>query len=100
MRSVGHGSGLGRLEQDAFAPEAAVLLNLTELLLISVTPKGPQLDARAWGGTFTQSWPGFVAPPGPQALPAPQLEQLQPLFAALLRQQTQGLLFGRLAPSH
>ena len=78
---------------------APVLLNLTELLLISVTPKEPQLDARAWGGTFTQSWTGFVAPPGPQALPAPQLEQLQPLFAGLLRQQTQGLLFGRLARS-
>ena len=29
---------------------APLLLNLTELLLISVTPKGAQLDARAWGG--------------------------------------------------
>ncbi len=77
---------------------APLLLNLTELLLISVTPRGPQLDARAWGGTFTQNWTGYVAAADPQALQAPQLEQLQPLFAALLRQQTQGLLFGRIAP--
>jgi hypothetical protein len=79
---------------------APLLLNLTELLLISVTAKGPQLDARAWGGTFTQNWTGFVAAPDAQALPAPQLEQLQPLFAGLLREQTQGLLFGRIAPAH
>jgi hypothetical protein len=79
---------------------APLLLNLTELLLISVTPKGAQLDARTWGGTFTQNWTGFVAAADPQSLAGPQLEQLQPLFAALLRQQTQGLLFGRIVPLH
>jgi hypothetical protein len=79
---------------------APVLLNLTELLLISVTSGGAQLDARTWGGTFTQSWTGFVAAADPQSLTAAQLEQLQPLFAGLLRQQTQGLLFGRIVPLH
>ncbi|HUL19541.1 MAG TPA: hypothetical protein VLV29_09785 [Steroidobacteraceae bacterium] len=79
---------------------APLLLNLTELLLISVTPKGAQLEARAWGGTFTRNWTGFVAPADPHALPAPLLEQLQPLFAGLLQQQTQGLLFGRIVPAH
>ena len=84
----------------AEAGAAPLLLNLTELLLISVTPKGAQLDARAWGGTFTQNWTGFVAAADPQSLPGPQLEQLQPLFAGLLRQQAQGLLFGRIVPLH
>jgi hypothetical protein len=79
---------------------APLLLNLTELLLISVTPQGAQLDARAWGGAFTQNWTGFVASAAAQSLPGPQLEQLQPLFAALMRQQAQGLLFGRIVPPH
>ncbi len=76
------------------AEEASVptLLNLTELLLIGLTPKGPVIVDREWGGARTQSWSGFTAPPDLKALPAAQLDQLQPLFAALLKEQASGLL--------
>jgi hypothetical protein len=67
------------------------LLNLTELLLLGLTPKGPILVDREWGGALTQTWSGFTAPPDLKALPEGQLQQLQPLFAALLKQQAGGL---------
>ena len=70
---------------------APTLLNLTELLLIGLTPKGPLLVDREWGGARTQTWNGFTAPTDLKALPAPQLDQLQPLFSALLKEQASGL---------
>ncbi len=78
--------------EDASAP---TLLNFTELLLIGLTPKGPILVDREWGGARTQSWTGFTAAADPKALPAAQLDSLQPLFAALLKEQAGGL-FGHL----
>lgn len=78
------------------APE---LLNLTELLLIGITPKGPLLIDREWGGALTQPWSGFTAPADLKALPAQQLQQLQPLYAGLLQQQA-GALTGHLQVAH
>jgi hypothetical protein len=70
---------------------AATLLNLTELLLIGLTPKGPILVDRQWGGARTQSWNGLTAPVDLKSLPVAQLDPLQPLFAALLKEQGNGL---------
>ncbi len=75
--------------EDASAP---TLLNLTELLLIGLTPKGPLIVDREWGGARTQTWSGFTAPADLKALPTAQLDQLQPLFAALLKEQAGALL--------
>ena len=74
---------------------APVLLTLTELLLITVTPTGVVLADREWGGAFTQSWTGFAAPADLRSLPDAQLDQLQPLYAALLGAQA-GALLGHL----
>lgn len=71
---------------------APQLLNLTELLLIGITPKGALLIDREWGGALTQPWTGFTAPADLKALPDRQLDQLQPLYAASLKQQAGALL--------
>jgi hypothetical protein len=76
----------------ADAELAPRLLNLTELVLVVVTPKGALLADREWGGAFTQTWTGFVPTTDLKALSAPQLDALQPLFAALLAQQAGGLV--------
>jgi len=67
------------------------LLNLSELLLVSVTPDGAQLIDREWGGDGG-SWTGYKPPADLKAIPDQQLKQLQPLFAALLQQQAGSLL--------
>ena len=69
-----------------------MLLNLTELLLISVTPKGAQLDARL-GRDLHAELGGFVAPPGPQQLPAPQLSGCGAVCRSL-RQRRRGCCSG------
>ncbi len=70
---------------------APTLLSLTELLLIGVGPAGVQLADRQWGGDG-QSWTGYQAPADLKALPAQQLDQLRPLFAAMLQRQADALL--------
>jgi hypothetical protein len=78
---------------DAAVPASLpTLLNLSELLLIGITPNGALLADRAWGGALTQTWTGFSAPPDLRALPERQLDELQPLYAALLKQQASALL--------
>jgi hypothetical protein len=68
------------------------LLNLSELLLIATTPQGAVLAGREWGGTSSSSWTGFTPGPDPKQLGDAQLEQLQPLFEAMVRGQAQRLL--------
>ena len=70
------------------------LLNLSELLLIGISPSGAQLVDREWGGD-SQPWPGYRAPPDLKAYPGPLLDQLQPLFGGMLKQQVNAAL-GRL----
>jgi hypothetical protein len=67
------------------------LLNLSELLLIAVNGQTAQLSDRQWGGNG-QSWLGYKAPADLKAFPEQQLAQLQPLFAYMLRQQSDALL--------
>jgi len=74
------------------AENAPELLNLTELLLIGLSAQGAEINAREWGGGQTQTWTGFKPPPDLKAIPDQQLGQLQPLFAAMLKQQASGLL--------
>ena len=71
---------------------APALLNLSELLLIRVKGESAELAARAWGGDAQANWSGYKAPADPKDPPAAQLEELQPLFAAMLKVQAASLL--------
>jgi hypothetical protein len=71
---------------DSGADALPQLLNLTELLLIGISPSGAQLADREWGGEG-QGWSGYRAPPDLKAFPGPQLDQLQPLFGGMLKLQ-------------
>jgi hypothetical protein len=78
---------------DGRAPGSApTLLNLTEMLLIANTPNGAVLSARQWGGVSTSGWTNFVPGPDPKQLTDAQVEQLQPLFAFMVRGQAQLLI--------
>jgi hypothetical protein len=68
------------------------LINLSELLLIGVTTSGAELGARQWGGEQNQFWTGFKPPADLKSLADAQLNELQPLFAGMLKQQAGGLL--------
>ncbi|HEY0768203.1 MAG TPA: hypothetical protein VGD47_09635, partial [Steroidobacteraceae bacterium] len=80
------------LSEEGGAQIAPALLNLTELLLIGLSARGAELGAREWGGQHTQPWAGFKSPPDVKDIPEQQLSQLLPLFAAMLKQQADGLL--------
>ena len=67
------------------------LLDLTELLLVATGTGGAQLADREWGGDGGV-WSGYQAPADLKAIPAAQLDQLEPLFAALLKHQADELL--------
>ena len=68
-----------------------VLLNQTELLLVGVTASKAELIGRAWGGGG-KSWTGYQAPPDLKAFSQQQLNELQPLYAAMLQQQADAAL--------
>jgi hypothetical protein len=80
-----------RAEEGA-ADKVPVLLNLSELLLIGVAAPSAEINARQWGGDQLQTWTGFKPPPDLKDIPEQQLGQLQPLFAAMLKQQASGVL--------
>jgi hypothetical protein len=67
------------------------LLNLSELLLVQINGSSARLAGRQWGGNG-QSWNGYQAPADLKAFSDPQLDQLQPLFGAMLKQQADSLL--------
>ncbi len=73
------------------ATRMPALLNLTEMLVIAVTPQGPALAAREWGGATAGAWTAFAATPDPR-LTVAQLAPSQPLFAAMLKAQAERLL--------
>jgi hypothetical protein len=50
------------------------------------------LAAREWGGAATGKWVGFSAPADLKALPDAQLDQLRPLYQAMLEGQGGTLL--------
>ena len=73
------------------ADPTPVLLSMTELLLIGISGPQAQLIGRGWGGDG-RSWSGYRAPPDLKAFPEQQLDQLQPLYAAMLKQQADSAL--------
>jgi hypothetical protein len=70
---------------------------MTELLLIGLSGSQAQLIARAWGGDG-KDWSGYRPPPDLKAFPDQQLDQLQPLYGAMLKQQADDAL-GSLRPA-
>jgi hypothetical protein len=78
--------------QHAGSKDKPALFNETELLLIGITAEGATVRARAWGGIYTMQWRTYTAPPDPKEIPAATLNELQPLFAAILSRQAQDLL--------
>jgi hypothetical protein len=78
--------------EEGAAEKVPVLLNLSELLLIGVAASSAEINARQWGGDQFQTWTGFKPPPDLKDIPEQQLGQLQPLFAAMLKQQASGVL--------
>jgi hypothetical protein len=80
-----------RSEEDT-TEKVPVLLSLTELLLIGVAVPSAEINARQWGGDQTQTWTGFKPPADLKDIPDQQLRQLQPLFAAMLKQQASSVL--------
>jgi hypothetical protein len=71
---------------------APVLLNLTELVLIAITPRGALLAGRTWGGTLSEAAPTLAPAADLKALSAAQLDALQPAYARLLDAQATALL--------
>lgn len=71
--------------------EPPVLLDMTELLLVGVSGSKAELFGRAWGGDG-KSWTGYQAPPDLKAFSEQQLNQLQPFYAAMLKQQADAAL--------
>ena len=80
------------VSEEGAGANAPSLLNLTELLLVGLTARGAELDARQWGGDQNQAWTGFKPPADLKELGNPQLDELQPLFAAMLKQQAGNVL--------
>jgi hypothetical protein len=68
-----------------------VLLDQTELLLVGVSASKAQLIGRAWGGGG-KNWTGYRAPPDLKEFSEQQLDQLQPLYGAMLKQQADAAL--------
>lgn len=73
------------------ADTAPALLAFTELLLIAAAPAGMRIFDREWGGDG-HTWTGYQPPADLKAIPAQQLDQLQPLFGAMLQEQAGALL--------
>ena len=85
--------GWGFLTRERAGPrDKPTLCNEIELLLISVDRDGVSLLARQWGGSYTSQWQTYTVPPDQHQIPAEQLDELQPLYAALLVQQAQALV--------
>jgi hypothetical protein len=76
----------------ASAQDKPTLFDETELLLIGVTPQGATLLARKWGGTLSIQWQHYTRPADPKEVTPAQLDELQPLFAAVLARQASELL--------
>jgi hypothetical protein len=68
------------------------LFSEIELLLIAVRPEGASLRARQWGGGYSLQWQSYTVPADPKAIPPEQLDELQPLFSAMLARQVKELM--------
>lgn len=73
-------------------PEKPSLFNMTQVLLISLTPEGTVMNAREWGGSYADEWVDYAPPENPKQIPQEQLDHLQPLFSRLLARQADRVL--------
>jgi hypothetical protein len=69
------------------ANEKPSLFNITQVLLIGVTTEGAALNAREWGGVYTEELADYVPPENPKQIPLEQLDRLQPPFGRILGRQ-------------
>jgi hypothetical protein len=67
--------------------EKPSLFNMTQVLLIGITPDGATLQAREWGGAYTDDWVDYEPPADPKQVPLTLLDKLQPLFSRMLVKQ-------------
>ena len=74
------------------AKDKPTLFNEIELLLIGIGPEGATLRARQWGGVYSSQWQTYTLPPDPKQIPVDQLDELQPMYAAMLSRQAKDLL--------
>jgi hypothetical protein len=58
-----------------------------EMLLIGIAPEGAAIRVREWGGSYNYQWAAYTVPADPKLFPPEQLEQLQPLFTAIVEKQ-------------
>ena len=77
--------GWGYLTGDPTTKPA--LVNMTQVLLVAISPDGAKLQAREWGGGYTDVWADYVAPPEPKRPSLDLLDKLQPLFERILQKQ-------------
>lgn len=81
--------GWGFITGEASAPDGKPnLFSMTEMLVVTLSPEGPRLIAREWGGTYALEWTSFVAPADLKAIPMQDFAQLLPFFATMLSKQT------------
>ncbi len=66
---------------------APALFDMTQVLLVAITPDGARLQAREWGGGYTDLWVDYVAPTDPKRPPVDLLDRLEPLFERILQRQ-------------
>jgi hypothetical protein len=64
-----------------------VLFDMTQVMLVGITPEGAKLQAREWGGGYTDQWVDYAPPPDLKKMPLDLLDKLQPMFARILTQQ-------------
>jgi hypothetical protein len=67
--------------------EKPALFNMTQVLLIGTTPQSAALNAREWGGAYTDEWSDYVPPDNLKQIPLEQLDRLQPPFGRILTRQ-------------
>jgi hypothetical protein len=85
--------GWGFLTRERSDPkDRPTLFSEIELLLIGVTPQGATLRARQWGGDYAVQWQSYTTPADPKAIAPEQLDELRPLYAALLARQAKDLV--------
>jgi hypothetical protein len=72
--------------------EKPYLFNMTQLLLVAATAGAATLEAREWGGKYTDTWADYVPPPDPKVPPPEELDKVQPLFQQILNRQAAHLL--------
>ncbi len=77
--------GWGFISSDG--PTRPSLFNMTQLLLVVVKDGSASLQAREWGGAYTEEWADFVPPSDLKQIPAADLDKLQPAFARMLARQ-------------